>query len=86
MLNSGEGTVSVFYLANPLIPLISQTLPVKNAGLLFGSTAANTFASGQPFHVTLSPDEKSLFAVSQHTNTDFTTNYNYLHALSIRNA
>ena len=84
-LNSGEGTVSVFDLADPLAPVISQTLPLKNAGPLFGTTAANRVVSSQPFHVTLSPDERSLFVVSQHANTDFTTNYNYLHALSIGN-
>lgn len=80
-LNSGESSVSVFDLANPLAPSLTQTLVLKNAGPVFG--AGGTATSSQPFHLAFSPDEQSLFVVSQHTNPDYSTNYNYLHTLSV---
>ena len=80
-LNSGEATISVFDLANAQAPALLQTFALKNAGPLFGTTA--TAVSSQPFAVTFAPDEQTLFIVSQHSNPDYTTNYNYLHVLSV---
>lgn len=82
-LNSGEGTVSVFDLANAQSPTLSQTLALKNPGPVFGTTPANSLVSSQPFHLTFSADGNTLFVVSQHANTSFVTNYNYIHTLPV---
>ena len=83
-LNSAESTISVYDLANPLAPAALQTFTLKNTGPLFDSMSpAGMVTSSEPFHEEFSPDEKMLFVVSQHANPDFTSNYNYAHALPI---
>ncbi len=83
-LNSGEGTVSVFSLADPLTPKQIQVFPLKTPGPLFDTkTPAGMLVSSEPFHLTFSPDGHTLFVVSQHTNPAFSTNYNYLHTLHV---
>lgn len=80
-LNSGEGTVSVFDVTTPLTPTQIQVLPLKKLGPTFGPVPQ--VVTSAPFHLTFSPDEQTLFVVSQHLNPDFSTNYNYIHALRI---
>lgn len=83
-LNSAESTISVYDLANPLAPATLQTFVLKNPGPLFDSMSpAGMVTSSEPFHEEFSPDEKTLFVVSQHANPDFAGNYNFAHALSI---
>ena len=83
-LNTGEGSVSVFDVTDAQNPKIIQTLALKNLGPVFQpGPDGPMLVTSEPFHFTLSPDEKSLFVVSQHASTDFGTNYNYLHALTV---
>lgn len=85
-LVSGENKVAVFDLSNPLAPQNLQSLELKNTGPSYDVPPAGAFTTSEPFHEELSPDEKYLYVISQHTNPDFTIpgNYNYLHTLVIQ--
>ena len=80
-LNSGEATVSVLDISNALNPVEIQVFQLRKVGPVFGST--QLARSSAPFHLTPSPHEPVLFVVSQHVNSDFSANYNYLHALAV---
>lgn len=84
-LASGENKVAVHDLTNPLAPVSLQSLELKNTGPLYDVPPAGAFTTSEPFHEELSPDEKYLYVVNQHTNPDFSGpgNYNYLHTLVI---
>lgn len=83
-LNSGEGTVSVFNTADAQNPVMMQTLTLKSLGPLYDTMSpAGMLVSSEPFHLTMSPDEKTMLIVSQHTNPDFSANYNYVHTLTV---
>ena len=84
-LVSGENKVAVYDLTNPLAPANVQFLDLKNSGPSYEVPMAGAFTTSEPFHEELSPDEKYLYVINQHTNPDFTIsgNYNYLHTLVV---
>ncbi|AUD03491.1 lactonase family protein [Spirosoma pollinicola] len=84
-LVSGENRVAVYDLTNPLAPANVQFLDLKNSGPSYEVPMAGAFTTSEPFHEELSPDEKYLYVINQHTNPDFTIsgNYNYLHTLVV---
>ena len=84
-LVSGENKVAVYDLTNPLAPASLQSFDLKNAGPFYDVPMAGPFTTSEPFHEELSPDEKYLYVICQHTNPDFTIsgNFNYLHTLVV---
>ena len=83
-LNSAESTITVYNTENAAAPYLVQTYAMKRPGPFWyapGSDKPNT--SSEPFVEELSPDEKYLYVVNQHTNPDHTDNYNYLHTLVV---
>ncbi len=83
VLNSGDNTVQLFNTSNPLSPVSVQTLELKNSGPEYPG-GGSTVKTSECFSLHLSPDESTLYVVSQHTNTDFSIgNYNYLHTVQV---
>lgn len=83
-LNSAESTISVYNTENAAAPALIQTYVMKLPGPIWyapGSDKPNT--SSEPFAEELSPDEKYLYVINQHTNPDHTNRQNYLHTLVI---
>lgn len=82
-LNSAESTISVYDTGgNPASPSTVETFTLKIPGPIY-YTGAGPNTTSEPFAEEFSPDEKYLYVVCQHTNQDFTVNYNYLHTLII---
>lgn len=82
-LNSAESTISVYDTGgNPASPSTVEKFALKLPGpIYYNAGGPNT--TSEPFAEEFSPDEKYLYVVCQHTNQDFTVNYNYLHTLVI---
>ena len=84
VLNSGDNQVQVYNTATAASPVSIQTLELKNSGPVYTNPAGVTFKTSEAFSLNFSSDEKILYVISQHTNTDFTIgNFNYLHSLNI---
>lgn len=84
VLNSGENTVSVFNTSNPLMPVSIGKITLKNSGPDIVNDMGMTFTTSEDFSLQFSGNEKYLYIVSQHTNTNFTIgNFNYLHILNV---
>ena len=85
-LVTGENRVAVYDISSPLNPVNLQYLDLKNSGPFYDVPMMGPFTTSECFHEELSPDEKFLYVISQHTNPDFSIpgNYNYLHTLTIR--
>lgn len=80
-LNSGDNVVQVYNTASPLLPVSIQSLQLKNSGPLYGGPG---FTTSEDFSLCLSTNEKTLYVVCQHTNTDFSIgNFNFLHVLKV---
>lgn len=83
-LNSADNTVQLFNTANPSSPVSVQTLQLKNSGPDYAGPGGAMFKTSQDFSLQLSSNEKILYVVCQHTNTNFSIgNYNYLHSLKV---
>lgn len=82
-LNSAASTVTVFNNVIPNAPVLMQTDTLKITGPTY-SAMGMTFTTSEPFAFALSPAQKYIYIVSQHTNPDFSIgNYNYMHVLFI---
>ena len=84
VLNSGDNEVQVFNSSNPTSPSSIQKITLKNSGPEYFNPAGVPFKTSEDFSLYLSSNEKILYVVSQHTNTDFSIgNFNYLHSLAV---
>jgi 6-phosphogluconolactonase (cycloisomerase 2 family) len=82
-LNSGENTISVFNTSSAASPIAIQKFTQKQSGPLYGNGSGAMFTTSQPFGLGFSKSEKYLYVVNQHTSTDFSSNFNYLHVLKV---
>ncbi|RYY54612.1 MAG: hypothetical protein EOO05_20130 [Chitinophagaceae bacterium] len=84
VLNSAANTVQVYNTSNPSSPSSMQVIELKMSGPEYPGPGTAMFKTSQDFSLHLSPDEKTLYVLCQHTNTDFSIgNYNYLHSLKV---
>ena len=84
-LNSGENTISMFNSSTAESPASLGKFTLKNPGPLY-TAMGMSFTTSQPFSFEFSSDQKYLFVLNQHTNTDFSIgNYNMLHTLVVGN-
>lgn len=84
VLNSGDNNVQVFNTDNPMSPVSLQTIELKNSGPTYTLPNGLALKTSEDFSFKLSTDEKKMYVVCQHTNTDFSIgNYNYLHVLNV---
>ncbi len=82
-LNSGENTVSVFNTWSAASPVSVQKFALKHPGPLYGMPGM-MFTTSEDFGLAFSPDENTLYVISQYTNKDLTLgNYNLLHTLKV---
>jgi 6-phosphogluconolactonase (cycloisomerase 2 family) len=79
VLNSAENVVGVYNTANATAPALMNNFALKDPGPI----GANGFTTSEDFSLGFSPSGKYLYVVSQHTSTDFSFGYNYLHTLVV---
>lgn len=83
-LNSAENTISVFNSSSAQSPVSMDKFALKNAGPLIPDGMGNFSTTSEDFSFEFSTDEKFMYVICQHTNTDFTIgNFNYFHVLSV---
>jgi len=84
VLNSGADAVQVFSTESPNAPVSLGTLVLKEPGTTFAVGETGTATSSGDFALNLSPDEQTLYVVSQPTDPNFGDgNSNWLHVLKV---
>ncbi len=84
VLNSGENSVGIYDVSSASSPVLINKFILKYPGPTYLSSMGSPLTTSEDFSLNLSPDEKYLYVVSQHTNIDFSIgNYNYLHSLCV---
>ncbi len=84
VLNSAANSVQVYSTSSPLSPVSMQVLELQKSGPEYPGPGTAMFKTSQDFSLHFSTDEKTLYVLCQHTNTDFSVgNFNYLHALKV---
>lgn len=83
--NTGDDSISVFDLSNPLAPREVQHLQLQNAGATYVAIPnILTITSSGSAELSLTPDEKYLYVVSHRMNPDPTYHGgNYMHVLKV---
>lgn len=79
VLNSAENAVGIYNSSNALSPALMNNFALKDPGPL----SASGSPTSEDFSLGFSPSGKYLYVVSQHTSTDFSFGYNYLHTLVV---
>lgn len=83
VLNSAENTVSMYNSTMAQAPSPMGKLKLKQSGPTYVAMEME-FTTSEPFSFELSPNEKYLYVVNQHTNPDFSIgNYNFFHILHV---
>jgi 6-phosphogluconolactonase (cycloisomerase 2 family) len=82
-LNSGNNSITAYNSSSATTPVIIDSIALKLPGPIYMNMGL-PFTSSEGFAFDISPTNKYMYVVSQHTNPDFSIgNYNYLHFLTI---